>query len=195
MGNSNVEVGKVLEIFEVGPCENSHQMGFLIGQRFSSQIRSRLTRDLILQNQLLPFAQTSQSQPLIQALCSNNQNKFPKYWEELVGIAEGSGVPVLDVGPTSKGHNDFTSHTFSMFIIEWSFCSIFLFVHLQIILINFRKEILPFLPKTELTTPVEDPSDDCSDVLAVSESMAVAAHNEDANFALVGHTYGSSSIF
>ncbi|KAH7513805.1 hypothetical protein FEM48_Zijuj11G0024800 [Ziziphus jujuba var. spinosa] len=154
MGNSNVEVGKVLEIFEVGPCENSHQMGFLIGQRFSSQIRSRLTRDLILQNQLLPFAQTSQSQPLIQALCSNNQNKFPKYWEELVGIAEGSGVPVLDI-----------------------------------ILINFRKEILPFLPKTELTTPVEDPSDDCSDVLAVSESMAVATHNEDANVALVGHTY------
>lgn len=71
-----------------------------------------------------------------------------------------------------------------------------LLVHFaQIILINFRKEILPFLPKTELATPIEDPSDDCSDVLVVSESMAIAAHNEDANFALVGHTYGSSSIF
>lgn len=64
---------------------------------------------------------------------------------------------------------------------------------LQIILINFRKEILPFLPKTELSNSsfiVDDISDDCSDVLVVSDSMAIAAHNEDANVALVGHTYG-----
>lgn len=31
--------------------------------------------------------------------------------------------------------------------------------------------------------------DDCFDVLVVNESMAVAAHNEDANVALIGHTY------
>ncbi|KAF3448652.1 hypothetical protein FNV43_RR09365 [Rhamnella rubrinervis] len=153
MGSWNLERSQ-LEMFEVGPCETTHQMGFLIGRRFSKLIRSRLARDLILQNQLLPFAQTPQSQPLLQALSHNNQNKFPRYWEELLGIAQGSGVPVL-----------------------------------HIILINFRKEILPFLPKTELSTPVEDPSDDCSDVLVVSESMAIAAHNEDANVALVGHTY------
>ena len=63
---------------------------------------------------------------------------------------------------------------------------------LQIILINFRKEILPFLPRTELNglSCTVEVSDDCSDVLVVSESMAVAAHNEDANVALVGHTYG-----
>ncbi|KAB2054279.1 hypothetical protein ES319_A12G244500v1 [Gossypium barbadense] len=34
-----------------------------------------------------------------------------------------------------------------------------------------------------------DTTDDCSDVLIVSDSMAVAAHNEDANVSLVGHTY------
>ena len=59
---------------------------------------------------------------------------------------------------------------------------------MQIILINFRKEILPFLPKTKLIANIDSP-DDCSDVLIVSDSMAMAAHNEDADVALTGHTY------
>lgn len=60
----------------------------------------------------------------------------------------------------------------------------------QIVLLNFRKEILPFIPKTAAaaaTTINEDGNDDCSDILVVNDSMAVAAHNEDANVALVGH--------
>lgn len=60
---------------------------------------------------------------------------------------------------------------------------------MQIILINFRKEILPFLPKAEITSSADGTSEDCSDVLVVSNPMAIAAHNEDANSALVGHTY------
>lgn len=55
-------------------------------------------------------------------------------------------------------------------------------------LINFRKEILPFLPKTVMNPEIDTP-DDCSDVLVASDSMAIVAHNEDANVALVGHTY------
>ncbi|XP_057968849.1 uncharacterized protein LOC131158189 isoform X2 [Malania oleifera] len=62
---------------------------------------------------------------------------------------------------------------------------------LQIILLNFRKEILPFLPNSDQINSKAgtNTSDDCSDVLVVSDSMAIAAHNEDANVALVGHTY------
>lgn len=59
-------------------------------------------------------------------------------------------------------------------------------INMQIILINFRKEILPFLQKGVPSSV--DCSDDCSDLLLVSENMAIAAHNEDANHALVGHT-------
>ncbi|KDP25726.1 hypothetical protein JCGZ_23947 [Jatropha curcas] len=147
--------GTRLEKFEVGPCDNGYQMGFLIGQRFSNEIRSRLSKDLILQNQLLPFAQTSQSQPLIKALIDNNRKKFPSFWDELIGTAQGSGVPLLDV-----------------------------------ILINLRMEILPFLPKKEDgNSKVESSSEDCSDILVVRDNMAIAAHNEDANVALLGHTY------
>lgn len=34
----------------------------------------------------------------------------------------------------------------------------------------------------------DDAFDDCSDILVVNDSMAIAAHNEDANVALLGHT-------
>lgn len=92
----NMEVNKV-EIFEVGPCENSYQLGFLIGQRFSKLIRSRLATDLILQNQLLPFAQSPVSRPLIHSLSETNRKAFPGYWDELRGTSDGSGVPFLEV--------------------------------------------------------------------------------------------------
>ena len=58
---------------------------------------------------------------------------------------------------------------------------------MQIILVNFRKEILPFISNTAMNSNA-DTTDDCSDVLIVSDLMALAAHNEDANVALVGHT-------
>ncbi|XP_027081575.1 uncharacterized protein LOC113781580 isoform X1 [Coffea eugenioides] len=145
---------KQLEIFEVGPCADGYSMGFLIGHRFSGQIRSRLATDLILQNRLLPFAQTPQGHKLIKALSENNQKKFPNYWNELLGTAQGSGVPFLDI-----------------------------------LLLNFRKEILPFIPKSEADlSSRDDNNDDCSDILVVSDYMAIAAHNEDANVALIGHT-------
>lgn len=91
-----------MEIFEVGPCESSYKMGYEIGQKFSSVIKSRLATDLILQDQLRPFAESELGKPLLNALCDNNRSKFSRYWDELVGTAEGSGVPVLDVQITSS---------------------------------------------------------------------------------------------
>ncbi|CAI0444644.1 unnamed protein product [Linum tenue] len=163
MGSSDME-SKGPELFEVGPSNDGYQMGLLIGQKFSKEIRSRLAGDLILQNQLRPFAQTPQGKQLIEALSDNNRNKFPRYWDELLGTAAGSGVSLLDVCLVSA---------------------------LQVVLINFRKEILPFVPKTlQVSSPESvDTIDDCSDVLVVSEDLAIAAHNEDANVALVDHIY------
>nr|XP_019707205.1 uncharacterized protein LOC105048239 isoform X1 [Elaeis guineensis] len=144
---------KKLALFDVGQCKEAYQMGFLIGQRFSDLIQSRVATDLILQQQLLPFAGTAEAQLLIEALCTANRQMFPRYWDELLGTAAGSGIPII-----------------------------------HIILLNFRKEILPFILKKE-DTQEEVTDDDCSDVLVVNDSMAIAAHNEDANIALIGHTY------
>lgn len=93
----------MLEVFEVGPCRDAYQMGLLIGQRFANRIRSRLATDLILQQQLLPFAQTPESHSIIKTLTETNQRKFPRYWDELLGTAEGSGMPVLDVPVLLQG--------------------------------------------------------------------------------------------
>ncbi|KAK1438485.1 hypothetical protein QVD17_04294 [Tagetes erecta] len=142
-----------LRMYEIGPCEDSYQIGVSIGNHFSDLIKSRLITDTIFNSQLLPFAQSPQSQSLLQSLTNNNSTNFPNYWNELKGLAHGSGVPFL-----------------------------------HIMILNFRKEILPFVPKPK-SFEDEELMDDCSDVLVVSDAMAVAVHNEDANVALVAHTY------
>lgn len=86
---------KMVGMFEVGPCENGYEMGLLIGQRFSKEIRSRLAKDLILQNQLLPFAHSPHSQSLLKSLTQTNMSKYPRYWDELRGTAQGSGSSFL----------------------------------------------------------------------------------------------------
>ncbi|KAJ0962956.1 hypothetical protein J5N97_028078 [Dioscorea zingiberensis] len=143
----------MLEVFDITQCEDGYQMGYLIGQRFSDLIRSRVARDLILQEQLLPFVETPPGQELVGALSAANKHAFPRYWDEMLGMADGSGVPFLNIK-----------------------------------LLNFRKEVLPFVPM-QVVPPEEVGGEDCSDVLVVNDSMAIAAHNEDANVALVGHTY------
>ncbi|KAL8141600.1 hypothetical protein V2J09_014632 [Rumex salicifolius] len=146
-------VNTKLELYQVGPHENAYQFGYQIGRRFSSLIRTRLASDVILRTKLRPYASSPPGQQLIEALRTKNRTKFPLYWDELVGTADGSDVALLDI-----------------------------------ILINFRKEILPFIPKED-SCVVESMADDCSDVMVVSDDMAIVAHNEDANVALVGHTY------
>ncbi|OEL21704.1 hypothetical protein BAE44_0017278 [Dichanthelium oligosanthes] len=142
-----------LDVFDAGRCADGYALGLAVGRRFADAIQSRMRQDLVLREQLLPFASTEQAPTLLAALQAANRERYPRYWDELVGIADGSGV----------------------------------------ILINFRKEILPFIPKEGeghgREKVEEEPDGDCSDVLVVSDSTAIAAHNEDGNVALLGHTY------
>ncbi|KAG7015933.1 hypothetical protein SDJN02_21037, partial [Cucurbita argyrosperma subsp. argyrosperma] len=57
---------------------------------------------------------------------------------------------------------------------------------LEIIVLNFRREILSCIQDE---ASIVDCTDECSDVLVVSDSLALAAHNEDALFGLSGYTY------
>eukprot|EP01018_Ginkgo_biloba_P015297 Gb_10773 [translate_table: standard] len=58
----------------------------------------------------------------------------------------------------------------------------------KVLLLNFRKEIIPFLPKKMPTAEVGN-AEECSDVLVVNNSMALVVHNEDANVSVLGHVY------
>ncbi|XP_040376902.1 uncharacterized protein LOC102699290 isoform X3 [Oryza brachyantha] len=154
MGAVDAAGGGEVDVFDAGRCADGYALGLAVGRRFGEAIRSRMRGDAVLRQQLLPFAATAPGRPLVDALRDANRARYPRYWDELVGTADGSGVPLLHV-----------------------------------ILVNFRKEILPFITNEDHHHDEEEADDDCSDVLLVSESTAIAGHNEDANVALLGHTY------
>ncbi|CAM6102275.1 unnamed protein product [Calypogeia fissa] len=76
---------------------NSYDMGFWIGARFEMMIRNRIAKDPYLSSALLPFATSEPGERLIQNLSARNRECYPEYWDELRGVAEGSGVPFLEV--------------------------------------------------------------------------------------------------
>lgn len=59
-------------------------------------------------------------------------------------------------------------------------------VYAQVLLINMRKEVAPFLPSPVQRQKVGE-ADQCSTILLNSESLAVIAHNEDADISLLNH--------
>ncbi|KAG0567381.1 hypothetical protein KC19_7G131100 [Ceratodon purpureus] len=59
---------------------------------------------------------------------------------------------------------------------------------LQVLLINMRKEVAPFLPSLIQRQKVGE-ADQCSTILLNTESLAVIAHNEDADISLLNHAY------
>ncbi|BFI30062.1 isopenicillin-N N-acyltransferase like protein [Marchantia polymorpha subsp. ruderalis] len=137
---------------QISACK-PYEMGFTIGIHFEAMIRSRVACDPYLSSSLQPFANTKQGQHLVHLLSKTNSERYPEYWDELRGLADGSGVPFL-----------------------------------SIILMNFRKEISPFLPDVRVSNIVGAP-DQCSDILICSDELAVMAHNEDGDASLRNHVY------
>jgi hypothetical protein len=86
-----------LEVFDAGRCVDGYQLGLAVGQRFGETIRSRMRRNLILHEQLLPFASTAAGKPLVAALQASNRARYPRYWDDLVGTR-----------PTAAGFHSYT---------------------------------------------------------------------------------------
>jgi len=59
---------------------------------------------------------------------------------------------------------------------------------LQVLLINMRKEIAPFLPTKTSSEKLGD-ADQCSTVLLHSDNLSLIAHNEDAHVSILDHVY------
>lgn len=131
-------------------ASDPYNMGLQIGRRFEHLIKSRISKDPFLHSQLLPFAATQEGQQLIEALSASNKSRYPRYWYELQGLADGSCVSLLEV-----------------------------------LLLNFRKEVMPFVPNC--TSQVYH-AEECSDI-SICNSVAALGHNEDANVSVKDHVF------
>lgn len=90
--------GGELDVFDAGRCGGGgYELGVAVGRRFGEAIRSRMSGDAVLRRRLLPFASTAPGRALVDALRDANRARYPRYWDEMVGTADGSGVPLLHV--------------------------------------------------------------------------------------------------
>jgi predicted choloylglycine hydrolase len=73
------------------------EVGFAIGQHFAEQIHRSLDAYRLLQERLLPYHRTPEGQARYQELVNLHQVRYPSYFSELEGIAQGSGRPLEDL--------------------------------------------------------------------------------------------------
>ena len=85
----------MIEQFE---ASGSHrEVGFAIGQRFAEQIHRSLDTYRFLQERILPYHRTPEGQARYRQLLELHQIRYPGYFAELEGIAQGAGRPFEDL--------------------------------------------------------------------------------------------------
>jgi predicted choloylglycine hydrolase len=84
-----------IEQFE---ATGSHfEVGFAVGRRFAKQIHRLLDNYRFLQHQVLPYHGTPEGQARYQELLDLNRARYPEYFSELEGLAQGAGRPFEDL--------------------------------------------------------------------------------------------------
>ncbi|GAQ77712.1 hypothetical protein KFL_000020730 [Klebsormidium nitens] len=97
----SVDDSKKIATAEVIPAvhvSGSHyEIGHGIGERFAGMIKSRFEKDEKLNEILLPYAATDAGRTVVDELSTENKKCYPRYWEELQGLADGSGIAFQQV--------------------------------------------------------------------------------------------------
>ncbi|TEU12083.1 MAG: hypothetical protein E3J21_22085 [Anaerolineales bacterium] len=84
-----------IEQFE---ATGSHfEVGFAIGKRFAEQIHRLFDNYRFLQHQVWPYHRTPEGQARYQELLDLNRARYPDYFAELEGLAQGAGRPFADL--------------------------------------------------------------------------------------------------
>jgi len=86
----------MIEQFETSGFHHD-EVGFAIGQRFAEQIHRSLDTYPFLQERILPYHRTPEGQARYRHLLELHQIRYPDYFAELEGIAQGSGRPFKDL--------------------------------------------------------------------------------------------------
>jgi predicted choloylglycine hydrolase len=85
----------LIEQFEAA---GSHfEVGFAIGKRFAEQIHRLFDNYRFLQQQVLPYHRSPEGQARYQELLNLNRARYPDYFAEIEGLAQGSGRPFEDL--------------------------------------------------------------------------------------------------
>ncbi len=85
----------MIEQFEASGSH--HEIGFAIGKRFAEQIHRSLDAYRFLQERILPYHRTSEGQARYRRLLELHRIRYPDYFSELEGIAQGSERPYEDL--------------------------------------------------------------------------------------------------
>lgn len=88
-----------LPFFKVPSSVNAtspHAVFHAIGSHFSERIREYAKQSSALNDRLIPWYNESQkNRDIMFGFVMANRNQFPAYFEELQGLSEGSGMPLL----------------------------------------------------------------------------------------------------
>jgi hypothetical protein len=71
----------------------NYEIGFSIGQTFGERIRNFVAQYQTLHSILIPFYNSSDGKKIFTNLLQINQKKFPQYFDEIHGVAQGAKVP------------------------------------------------------------------------------------------------------
>lgn len=78
---------------ELRVAGSHHEVGAAIGKRFARQIRGVLADYSSFHDTILPFFSTAEGQAFFHSLLEVNRAIYPGYMDELIGTADGAGVP------------------------------------------------------------------------------------------------------
>ncbi|GJP44484.1 hypothetical protein CLOM_g3883 [Closterium sp. NIES-68] len=179
-------IPKPLEWLEVSG--SPFERGCAIGVRFGDKIRDRVAKAPFLHDDMVPFARTGEGAWLLEMFSESNKALYPEYWEELRGMAAGSCVPfdellLLNLRkefgpflPSLNGHATSDTPATSAVLPELALSAT-------------GVKAAGGAATSDRALQYGMASDDCSDVLLLTDDVAAVGHNEDADYSIVDNTF------
>ncbi|GJP48539.1 hypothetical protein CLOM_g7828 [Closterium sp. NIES-68] len=186
-------VPRPLECLEVSG--SPFERGCAIGVRFGDKIRDRVAKAPFLHDDMIPFARTGEGAWLLETLSESNRALYPDYWEELRGMAAGSCVPfdellllnlrkefgafLPSLGSPATSDTPATSSTpaTSAALQEPALGA------------DECQAAAGGAATSDRALQYGMASDDCTDVLLLTDDVAAVGHNEDADYSIVDNCF------
>lgn len=142
----------------VSPPPGSHyEVMKEVGKAVSSRIRKWVQLHAPLRSVLEPYVSSREGAAALKAYSETHKKAFPKYWDEMRGLADGSGMPI---------------QTAVLMNFRWELLGLAKAANSKL-----ESPLRGHLPLAALA--FEAASSECSDILQVDKDGQWLAHNED----------------